>query len=61
MDSYVAVKINEALYEMKEQLQNVEEKFKKVSKEKAKMESVLKQKVQMIRVRLLISNQQVLI
>lgn len=50
MDSYVDVKIKEALYDMKEVLQNVEEQFTKVVKEKAKMESVLKEKVQLIRV-----------
>ncbi len=50
MDSYVSVKINEALYGMKERLQTVEEQFKKVSKEKQKMERILREKVQMIRV-----------
>lgn len=50
MDSYVAVKINEALYEMKERLQSVEEQFERVSEEKTKMEEIMKDKVHMIRV-----------
>lgn len=50
MDSYVDVKINEALYDMKEVLQNVEEQFSKVVQEKTKMETALKEKVQLIRV-----------
>ena len=50
MDSYVAVKISEALYSMKESLQSVEQQFQQVSKEKLRMEKVLRDKVQMIRV-----------
>lgn len=50
MDSYVDVKINEALYDMKEVLQNVEEQFSRVVQEKAMMETILKEKVQLIRV-----------
>lgn len=46
----MTVKINEALYGMKERLQKVEEEFSKVAYEKVKMEKVLKEKVQMIRV-----------
>lgn len=46
----MSVKINEALYDMKERLQSVEEEFSKVSSEKEKMEGLLKEKVQMIRV-----------
>ena len=52
MDSYVDVKIKEAIYDMKEVLQNVEEQFAKVVQEKARMESILSEKVQLIRVRL---------
>lgn len=50
MDSYVDVKINEALYDMKEALQNVEKQFDQVLKEKTRMETILKEKVQLIRV-----------
>ena len=50
MDSLVEVKINEALYELKEKLLCVEEQFSKISEEKAKMETILKEKVEMIRV-----------
>ena len=54
MDSYVEVKISEALYNMKEVLQNVEEQFARVVKEKDKMQAVLSEKVQYIRVGVLI-------
>lgn len=50
MDSYVDVKVSEALYDMKEVLHNVDEQFARAVKEKEKMETVLKEKVQMIRV-----------
>lgn len=50
MDSLVSVKISETLYSMKERLHSVEEQLKKVTEEKLKMENVLKEKVQMIRV-----------
>lgn len=56
MDSYVDVKINEALYDMKEVLQNVEEQFSRVVQEKAMMETILKEKVQLIRVMFPISH-----
>lgn len=46
----MAVKINEALYEMKEKLLSVEEQFLKITEEKSRMETVLKEKVEMIRV-----------
>lgn len=46
----MSVKINEALYEMKERLLYVEEQLSTVAEEKAKMEKILKEKVEMIRV-----------
>ena len=52
LDSYVAVKLNEALYEMKEQLQETERHVKRVVKEKERLERVLQEKVQLIRVHL---------
>jgi hypothetical protein len=51
MDSYVDVKVNEALYDMKEVLHSVEEQFTWVVREKEEMEKILKEKVQYIRVR----------
>ena len=50
LDSYVAVKLNEALYEMKEQLQETERHVKSVIKEKERLERTLQEKVQLIRV-----------
>ena len=50
MDSYVDVKVSEALYGMKEVLHGIEEQYARVVKEKEKMETVLKEKVQLIRV-----------
>ena len=50
LDSYVTVKLNEALYEMKEQLQETERHAKRVIKEKERLERVLQEKVQLIRV-----------
>ena len=50
IDSYVFVKVNEALYEMKERLHSVEKQFSKVTKEKERMEMILNEKVQLIRV-----------
>ena len=50
LDSYVAVKLNEALYEMKEQLQETERHVKSVIREKERLERTLQEKVQLIRV-----------
>lgn len=50
MDSYVNVKIEEALYSMKKLLQSVEEQFLRTVKEKERMEVILKSKIQLIRV-----------
>lgn len=51
LDSYLAVKLNEALYEMKEQLQVTERQVKSVIEEKERLERALREKVKLIRVR----------
>jgi len=45
------VKLNEALYEMKEQLQVTERQVKSVIEEKERLERALREKVKLIRVR----------
>jgi len=45
------VKLNEALYEMKEQLQVTERQVKSVIGEKERLERALREKVKLIRVR----------
>lgn len=45
------MKLNEALYEMKEQLQVTERQVKSVIEEKERLERALREKVKLIRVR----------
>lgn len=54
MNSYVSVKVSEALYDMKAQLVHTEEQIHKVIEEKEKMEVILKEKMEMIRVCMLV-------
>ena len=51
LDSYLTVKINEALYNLKGKLRATEEEVKKVLEEKERLEEAFHEKVQLIRVR----------
>ena len=46
----MSVKVNEALYDMKEQLQQTEKQIHRVISEKERMEVILNEKMQMIEV-----------
>ena len=50
VDSYLTVKVGEALYELKEKLAKTEKKVRQVMKEKDRLEKTLEMKLKLIKV-----------